>query len=71
MGGPVITGLDKQAIAVLDAICNQGCDFVESCIEILEAGGLPEQTCELSDQQRASLLEELQAIMAVYNERKA
>lgn len=62
--------LDNQVIAVLDAICNQGCEFVDSCIEILAAGGNPEQTQTLSEQQRQSLLQELQSIMSVYHARK-
>jgi hypothetical protein len=62
--------MDDQVIAVLDAICNQGCDYVDSCIEILAAGGNPEQSQVLSEQQRQSLLDELQAIMAVYHVRK-
>ncbi len=67
MGGVV---KDEQVISVLDAICNLGCDFVDSCIEVMAAGDVPEQTRSLSDQQRISLLEELQAIMAVYRIRK-
>ncbi len=70
MGWLLISQMDDQVIAVLDAICNQGCDFVDSCIEVLTANGIPEQTQILSDQQRSSLLDELQSIMAVYHARE-
>lgn len=70
MGRSLISRLDDQVIAVLDAICNQGCDYVDSCIEILTAGGNPPQIAGLSVRQRRHLLEELQAIMSVYHVRK-
>lgn len=61
--------LDRQVIAVLDGICDQGCEYVDSCIEVLAAGAIPEQTRDLSERQRQSLLEELRSIMAVYHAR--
>ncbi len=51
----------------LEAICNSGCDAVRATIDALEHDLEVPQTGELDEDQRRQILEELKAIMAVYD----
>jgi len=51
-------------------ICELGCTRVKQIIVILEQGQIPPETDSLQDAERKLVLDELKAIMAVYNTRK-
>jgi len=51
---------------LLETICSQGCIYVNSIIELLEAGHPTEHTQNLSQQEQDYLLIELKSIMSVY-----
>jgi len=53
----------------LEAICERGCRQVWDVIATLEQGGDVPETTDLDAGERASLLAELKAVMAVYSER--
>lgn len=52
--------------ARVEAICLKGCARVRRDIAILAAGGHLPETLDLSEDERRSLLSELEQIMAVY-----
>lgn len=51
-------------------ICELGCARVSEVIAILEQGKIAPETDSLPDAERTQVLNELKAIMAVYNTRK-
>ena len=51
-------------------ICELGCTRVTEIIIVLEQGQIAPETDGLLDAERALVLDELKAIMAVYNTRK-
>ena len=53
----------------IEAICQQGCGSVRASILTLEQGDDLPETADLDRDERAWVLAELQAIMAVYGER--
>lgn len=60
---------DTAVQRVVEAICVQGCTYVNACIEAL-ARGLPgSEYADLDPRQRRQLLEELRSLMAVYEMR--
>jgi len=63
----VITSRIDQRIT---QICELGCTRVTEIIVILEQGQTTRETDDLLDAERALVLDELKAIMAVYNTRK-
>jgi len=63
----VTTTLIDQRIT---QICELGCTRVTEIILILEQGKSTPETDDLPQSERAQVLDELKAIMAVYNTRK-
>ena len=62
-------GLDKEVEQAIDAICALGCEVVAVYIQALRRGDARPEYQELSAEQRASLLRQLQSIMAVYDDK--
>ena len=54
----------------VEALCKCGCEAVRATISNMEMGVELEQVRELNTQEAASVLNELKAIMAVYDDRK-
>ncbi|RMG28365.1 MAG: hypothetical protein D6721_08575 [Gammaproteobacteria bacterium] len=54
---------------VIDLLCARGCRAVTACIDLLEQGVEETAWAHLDASERARLLEELRAIMAVYGGR--
>ena len=61
-----MTGLTPQVEQAVDAICALGCEVVSGYIMALRNGETRPEYAALDPGQRAVLLAELQAIMAVY-----
>ena len=59
---------DATVDAEVERICALGCRGVYSMIDHIEDRGVPDDLSHLGRTQRAQLLEELKAIMAVYAE---
>ena len=57
---------DKVELSI-EALCLQGCSTVFARIEVLKKGQEIPETAFLSEFERQSVLEELEAIMAVYD----
>lgn len=53
---------------IIEQLCATGCERVNEVIEILECQGSIEETNELSEQERDTVLLELKAVMAVYEQ---
>ena len=53
----------------MNKICAQGCELVSACIMALKKSESRPEYAQLDKTQRAALLFELQAIMAVYEEK--
>jgi len=58
--------LSPEVETTIDAICALGCDVVSAYINALQKGELRPEYQSLDAIQRASLLQELQSIMSVY-----
>lgn len=54
----------------VEALCKSGCEAVRATISSMEMGVELEQTRELDEQEATIVLNELKAIMAVYDDRK-
>lgn len=54
----------------LEAICGSGCEAVRATIEAMEENQEVSQTSSLDEDQRRTILEDLKAIMAVYDDRE-
>ena len=61
--------LSPEVEKAIDAICALGCDAVSAYIDALRKGELRPEYQSLDEIQRASLLQELQSIMSVYEGR--
>lgn len=59
----------RSVVANVEHICGLGCTRVYEIIETLERGEDSKELKGMSTEHRAALLEELKAIMAVYEER--
>ena len=59
-----------QVELAIDNICAQGCELVSAYILALKTGASRPEYARLDEAQRATLLLELQAIMAVYEEKR-
>ena len=59
----------KQVNQCVDALCQCGCDAVRATIEAMEVGADVPQVETLSDEEREVVLDELKAVMAVYDAR--
>lgn len=53
----------------VEALCKSGCEAVRATISSMELGMEIEQTHELDEQEASTVLNELKAIMAVYDKR--
>lgn len=60
----------QQVSACVEALCQTGCDMVRATIQAMEEGLPVSQTQGLSNEEQHQVLEELRAIMAVYDYRK-
>lgn len=60
---------ERDVEACIEALCEQGCREVRRAIGCLEKGEEVAETRRLSTVQRAMVLEELRAIMSVYDAR--
>jgi len=54
----------------VEALCKSGCEAVRATIIDMEKGVELEQTRELGEQETTIVLNELKAIMAIYDDRK-
>ena len=61
--------LSPEVEKTIDAVCALGCDMVSVTINALQKGELRPEYQSLDERQRASLLRELESIMAVYQDR--
>jgi hypothetical protein len=62
--------MDKQIIDErVTFICELGCARVREVIATLEAGKCAPETAQLNESEQRRVLQELQAIMAVYDQR--
>jgi hypothetical protein len=61
-----VSNLSPQVEQTIDAICALGCEVVSAYIKALQKGELRPEYQSLNETQRASLLQELQSIMSVY-----
>lgn len=69
MVGRQVTAMEAQQRLqqVVDAVCAQGCARVRDCIRALQAAETLPVYAHLDSPQRDALLQELQAIMKVYD----
>ena len=61
--------LSPEVEKSIDAVCALGCELVSDYIRALQGGELRAEYQSLDEQQRATLLRELQSIMSVYGDR--
>ena len=65
-------GIDQRRLpiervdACVEAICRKGCRAVREAIELLDRGCVVTETANLSKQEIGRVLEEIRAVMAVY-----
>ena len=59
----------KQVNQCVDALCQCGCDAVRATIEAIEVGAKVPQLQTLGSEEREVVLDELKAVMAVYDAR--
>jgi hypothetical protein len=59
---------DARIDSRVESLCQKGCRQVRQCIARLEQGGELPETGGLTPDERARLLAELKAIMAVYGD---
>ena len=69
MVGELMKQCSPQVELALDKICAQGCELVSACIMALKKDQSRPEFAPLDAAQRAAPLFELQAIMAVYEEK--
>jgi len=60
----------EQVSQCIDALCQCGCDAVRATITAMESGIVVPQVETLSKEDRQLVLNELKAVMAVYDDRK-
>jgi hypothetical protein len=60
----------KQVNQCVDALCQCGCDAVRATIKAMEIGAELPQLQTLDSESRKLVLDELKAVMAVYDDRK-
>jgi hypothetical protein len=54
----------------IEALCKCGCEAVRATISSMEMGVELQQTRQLDEQETATVLHELKAIMSVYDDRE-
>jgi hypothetical protein len=60
----------EQVSQCIETLCQCGCDAVRATISAMESGAVVPQVETLSDDERRMVLEELKAVMAVYDTKK-
>lgn len=60
----------KQVNQCVDALCQCGCDAVRATISAMEIGAEIPQLQTLNSEERRVVLDELKAVMSVYDYRK-
>ncbi len=65
----IVTMDTKQVNQCVDALCQCGCDAVRATIEAMEIGADVPQVQTLDSKERELVLDELKAVMAVYDAR--
>lgn len=60
----------EQVSQCIEVLCQCGCDAVRATISAMESGAVVPQVETLSEEGRRMLLEELKAVMSVYDARK-
>ena len=61
--------LTEEVERAVDAVCALGCDLVRANISALQKGEVRTEYAALDTGQRERLLQELQSIMSVYEDR--
>lgn len=61
---------DPKLSSYLDRLCNRGCGVVRETIQQMEDGERIPELADLSHNEQQHLLQELKAIMAVYDARR-
>lgn len=64
---PLMNEHDQQVIQCIESLCECGCDAVRATISAMEASLPVAQTEGMDRQQQQQVLDELKAIMAVYD----
>ena len=59
----------EQVSQCIEVLCLCGCEAVRATISAMESGAVVPQVQTLSEEQRQMVLNELKAVMAVYDER--
>ncbi len=59
----------EQLSQCIEALCQCGCDAVRATITAMESGLVVPQVETLSEEERQKVLDELKAVMAVYDSR--
>ncbi len=62
-------GNSEQVSHCIETLCQCGCDAVRATISAMESGAVVPQVQTLSEEERRMVLEELKAVMAVYDKR--
>lgn len=60
----------EQVSQCIEVFCQCGCDAVRATISAMESGAVVPQVETLSEEERGLVLQELKAVMAVYDARK-
>ncbi|MBD3610160.1 MAG: hypothetical protein HUJ30_06390 [Gammaproteobacteria bacterium] len=64
--------MDHQRVhECVEVLCQSGCDMVRATISAMESGMSPSQVSDLKRDEANLVLNELKAIMSVYDERQA
>ena len=59
----------EQISQCIEVLCQCGCDAVRATISAMESGAVVPQVEILTEEERRLVLNELKAVMAVYDER--
>lgn len=62
--------MNQKTEQALTRICDLGCARIRALIGLLESGATIQETDELEEAERLTVLAELKAIMAIYDLRK-
>lgn len=60
----------EQVSQCIEVLCQCGCEAVRATITAMESGAVVPQVQTLSEEQRKMVLNELKAVMAVYDARR-
>ncbi|HEY9149138.1 MAG TPA: hypothetical protein VIQ22_09000 [Gammaproteobacteria bacterium] len=59
----------EQVSQCIEVLCQCGCEAVRATISAMESGAVVPQVQSLTEEQRRMVLDELRAVMAVYDAR--